>query len=67
MPTEKQMELASRRFNSACKQASRCRADKRILSCAACSEVRECEIQERVNKNLAIKRGEIYIKKEYGN
>jgi hypothetical protein len=62
MPTQKQMEKASRAFEYAVKQASKCREQKRIVSCYACSSYEGCEIQERVKKNLATKRGEVYIK-----
>lgn len=58
MYTEKQKELADRRFDRACKQASKCRAQRRIVSCYGCDDRKTCEIQERVAKNLAIKRGE---------
>ena len=62
MPTQKQIERASKAFDSACKEASKCRASKNIVSCFNCPEYKTCNIQERVNRNLATKRGEVYIK-----
>jgi len=58
MPTQKQIEKASRAFDYACRQASKCRAEKRVVSCFGCDQYKSCEIQKRVEKNLAIKRGE---------
>jgi hypothetical protein len=60
--TDKQIKKADRAFESACKAASRCRYDKRLVSCFACPQYDNCPIQERVNKNLAVKRGEVYTK-----
>lgn len=50
------LEKANRSFNYACKQASKCRHEKYQVSCFGCPEIGTCEIQERVNKNLKIKR-----------
>ena len=60
--TEKQVERACKAFNAACKAASKCRERKRLVSCYSCPLEKVCDIQDRVNKNLAIKRGEVYIK-----
>jgi len=56
MTTLKQIEKAERSFDYACKQASKCRKEERVWSCYACDKMENCEIQKRVNKNLAIMR-----------
>lgn len=62
MPTIKQMERAAKAFDSACKEASNCRAKRNIVSCFGCDDYKGCPTQERVERNLAIKRGETHIK-----
>lgn len=56
MPTEKQYKRACISFDRACNDAIRCRHDRYQVSCNSCDDKDECEIQERVNKNLEIKR-----------
>lgn len=52
------LEKAEKGFIYACKQASKCRHEKYIVSCFACPEVKTCDIQVRVERHLKIKRGE---------
>jgi len=61
MYTEKQVLRANRAFESAVKEASKCREKKRLVSCFTCKQYNTCPIQDRVDKNLAVKRGEVYV------
>jgi hypothetical protein len=54
MATEKQIEKARKSYNYACNQASKCRHEKYQLSCMACDERGECEINKRCDELLAI-------------
>ena len=56
MATEKQIEKARKAFDYACRQASKCRHERCVASCNSCKEKPGCDIQERVEKNLKIKR-----------
>jgi hypothetical protein len=42
-------EVARKRFERACKDASKCRHEKYIISCYSCPMESICEIQKRIN------------------
>jgi len=44
----KKAEKAMRSFDYACKQASRCRHEKYMVSCYSCPSESTCEIQKRI-------------------
>jgi hypothetical protein len=41
---------ARKSFDNACKQASKCRHEKYIVSCNSCPTKNGCDIQERIEK-----------------
>jgi hypothetical protein len=44
----KSQEKAQKSFNYACKQASKCRHEKYMVSCFSCAGMKTCYIQERI-------------------
>ena len=51
-------EKARRGFNYGCKQASKCRHEKYMVSCYACPEYKTCEIQERIERHHKVMKEE---------
>ncbi len=48
-PRVSAQEVARKRFEKACKDASKCRHEKYIVSCFGCPLHDVCEIQKRVD------------------
>lgn len=48
--TTKQEIKARKSFNYQCRRASKCRKEEKITSCFSCDNVKDCEIQEKINR-----------------